>query len=85
MIRKTKKRTLKSSHLKKCPFCQSNKEPYFLDVETLKKYISLQGKILPRSLTGVCAKHQRRLTRAIKRARMLALLPFTQPKNYRVR
>ncbi len=78
-------KTTKNRRFKKCPFCSQKKEPYYLDVETLKKFISLQGKILPRSLTGVCAKHQRRLSREIKRARMLALLPFTHPKSYRMR
>lgn len=43
----------------------------------LKKYISERGKILPRRITGNCAKHQRILTAAIKRARAIALLPFT--------
>lgn len=48
----------------------------YKDVETLKRYISPTGKILPRRYTRLTAKEQRRLARAIKRARMLALLPF---------
>ena len=45
--------------------------------EKLKKYVTERGKIVPRRVTGTCAKHQRQLTRAIKRARIIALLPFT--------
>lgn len=60
-----------------CPFCQSGKDPDYKETEVLKRYLSDQGKIIKHSRTGVCAKHQRRLTKAIKRARFLALLPFT--------
>ena len=45
--------------------------------EKLRKYISDKGKILPRRVTGCCAKHQRKVTEAVKRARTIALLPFT--------
>jgi small subunit ribosomal protein S18 len=48
----------------------------YKDVDTLKKFISERGKILPRRVTGTSAKYQRMLTRAIKRARIMALLPF---------
>ncbi|NLO55745.1 MAG: 30S ribosomal protein S18, partial [Thermovirga sp.] len=46
-------------------------------VEKLRKYISERGKIVPRRVTGNCAKHQRQLTEAIKRVRYLALLPYS--------
>ena len=49
----------------------------YKDVAKLKRYMSERGKILPRRMTGTCAKHQRQLTEAIKRARHVALLPFT--------
>lgn len=49
----------------------------YKDVELLKRYISEKGKILPRRVTGTCAKYQRLLTVAIKRARIMGLLPFT--------
>lgn len=49
----------------------------YKDVAKLHKYITERGKILPRRITGCCAKHQRQLTSAIKRARNVALLPFT--------
>jgi small subunit ribosomal protein S18 len=48
----------------------------YKDVELLKKFISERGKILPRRVTGTSAKYQRQLTRAIKRARQMALLPY---------
>ena len=50
----------------------------YKDVETLRNYISDRGKILPRRITGNCAKHQRALTVAIKRARHIALMPYVQ-------
>jgi small subunit ribosomal protein S18 len=49
----------------------------YKETEKLRRYITDRGKIIPRRVTGACAKHQRQLTRAIKRARFLALLPFT--------
>ena len=62
---------------KVCAFC-SDKEHNFIDyVAKLKKYMSERGKILPRRITGTCAKHQRALTVAIKRARHVALMPYT--------
>ncbi len=64
---------------KVCAFC-ADKELTFIDykdVNKLKRYISERGKILPRRISGNCAKHQRALTVAIKRARHIALLPYT--------
>ncbi|MDU1854863.1 MAG: 30S ribosomal protein S18, partial [Clostridium baratii] len=49
----------------------------YKDVAKLRKYVTERGKILPRRISGTCAKHQRQLTEAIKRARNVALLPFT--------
>jgi len=61
-----------------CYFCQRNiKEIDFKDTETLKRFISGLGKIRAKKRTGVCASHQRKLARAIKRARILGLLPYT--------
>lgn len=63
---------------KVCAFCEDDKLVIdFKDVNTLKKYISERGKILPRRITGNCAKHQRAITLAVKRARHVALLPYT--------
>ena len=62
---------------KVCSFCQNKVEVIdYKDINTLKKYITEGGKILPRRMTGVCAKHQRVLAKAIKRARVVDLLPF---------
>ncbi|MCR5592494.1 MAG: 30S ribosomal protein S18 [Saccharofermentans sp.] len=62
---------------KTCTFCADKVESIdFLDTARLGKYISERGKILPRRMTGTCAKHQRELTVAIKRARQVALLPY---------
>lgn len=63
---------------KVCHFCVDKVEHVdYKDVDKLKKYITERGKIVPRRITGTCAKHQRQVTRAIKRARIIALLPFT--------
>lgn len=62
---------------KVCAFCQAKVDTIdYKDINTLKKYITEGGKILPRRMTGVCAKHQRVLASAIKRARLVDLLPF---------
>ncbi len=61
-----------------CTFCADKTATIdYKDVNTLKKYITDRGKILPRRISGNCAKHQRELTRAIKRARQIALLPYS--------
>ncbi|MBP5775200.1 MAG: 30S ribosomal protein S18 [Clostridiales bacterium] len=63
---------------KVCAFCANKVESIdFMDDVLLKKYISENGKILPKRMTGTCAIHQRELTTAIKRARQIALLPYT--------
>ncbi len=61
---------------KVCQMC-AGKDVDYKDVEVLKKYINEKGKILPRRVTGACAKHQRYIAMQIKRARMIALLPFS--------
>lgn len=60
----------------KCSFCESGKKPDYKEVEALQRLVSDRGKIIPRSRSGVCAKHQRRLSQSIKRARYLGLIPF---------
>ena len=62
---------------KVCVFCGKDNEIDYKDVAKLKRYVSERGKILPRRITGNCAKHQRALTVAIKRARHVALMPYT--------
>lgn len=62
---------------KVCTFCAENVEKIdYKDTAKLRKFISERSKILPRRVTGTCAKHQREVTEAIKRARHMALLPF---------
>ena len=64
---------------KVCVFCgEENAVIDFKDTAKLRKYVSERGKILPRRITGTCAKHQRALTVAIKRARHLAIMPYVQ-------
>ena len=63
---------------KVCQFCADKTEVIdYKDVEKLKKYVTERGKILPKRITGTCAEHQRAVTTAIKRARIVALLPYT--------
>ncbi|MEA5040870.1 MAG: 30S ribosomal protein S18 [Clostridiaceae bacterium] len=63
---------------KVCQFCVDKVECIdYKDAAKLRKYTSDRGKILPRRMTGTCAMHQRQLTEAIKRARHIALLPYT--------
>jgi small subunit ribosomal protein S18 len=61
---------------KVCWFTQNDVEPDYKDIKILYKYITERGKIVPRRLSGVTAKNQRKLAVAIKRARHLGLLPF---------
>lgn len=61
-----------------CSFCvEKVQDVDYKDVGKLRKFITERGKILPRRISGNCAKHQRQVTIAIKRARNIALLPFT--------
>ena len=62
---------------KVCVFCGKDNVIDYKDTNKLKRYISERGKILPRRVTGCCCMHQRDITTAVKRARVLALLPFT--------
>jgi small subunit ribosomal protein S18 len=59
-----------------CIYCKSGSAPDYKDSEALAKYLSDRAKIQGKGRTGICAKHQRRISVAIKRARHLALLPF---------
>lgn len=63
---------------KVCRFCADKNVPIdYKDPGTLKYFITDRGKIIPRRISGNCAKHQRKVATAIKRARMIALMPFT--------
>lgn len=61
---------------KSCSFCDNDIVPSYKNVDVLKQKLTERGKILPRRVTGVCAKHQRKLATEVKRARHLALTPF---------
>lgn len=63
---------------KVCSFCVDKIEQIdYKAADKLRKYVTDRGKIMPRRISGTCAPHQRQLTSAIKRARLIALLPFT--------
>jgi small subunit ribosomal protein S18 len=69
---------IKSTAEKSCYFCTNGfSEVEYKDVRLLQKFLSSYAKILPRKKTGVCAKHQRKLAMAVKRARFMAMVPFT--------
>jgi small subunit ribosomal protein S18 len=68
----------KRSNRKVCAFCVERIDHIdYKEVSRLRRFLSERGKILPRRITGTCAKHQRPLTDALKRARSIALLPYT--------
>ena len=71
-------RAPKRQHRKVCSFC-AEKIAYidYKEVSRLRRFVSDRGKILPRRVTGTCARHQRPLTTALERARAIALLPYT--------
>ena len=75
MRRNQKKRKIVT---KPCQFCLDKTNPDYKNPDKLRSYLQKTGKISARKYTGVCAKHQRQLARAIKRARFLALLPYVQ-------
>ena len=78
MIEKQQKRTTLRKK-KVCQFCaEKNLTIDYKDVGTLSKFITERGKILPKRITGACAMHQREIARAIKRARIVALLPYVK-------
>ena len=62
---------------KDCVFCKNEVEIDYKNLELLTRYVSSRGKILSRRISGNCAKHQRKVSREIKRARFLNLIPYT--------
>jgi small subunit ribosomal protein S18 len=63
---------------KVCRFCKQTLKLDYKEADTLKKFITERGKIIPGRITGTCAKHQRKLAKTIKQARALALIPFVE-------
>ena len=73
----TKKPRFRRSRKKVCQFCaDKNAVIDYKDTARLRKYLTERGKILPRRMSGTCAKHQRQIAIAIKRARHVAFLPY---------
>ncbi|MEG0857561.1 MAG: 30S ribosomal protein S18 [Terrisporobacter sp.] len=69
---------MRRSKRKVCAFCVEKAVAIdYKDINKLRKFVTERGKILPRRISGTCAKHQRQVTAAIKRSRNIALLPFT--------
>ncbi|MCR4324348.1 MAG: 30S ribosomal protein S18 [Candidatus Curtissbacteria bacterium] len=68
----------KQRKAKNCPLCATNTTIDYKDGVLLRRFISERGKIQGRARTGVCAKHQRQVTRGVKLARHMAILPFVQ-------
>lgn len=62
---------------KACQFCSNRTEPHYFDMVALRRFLNDRGRIITRTRSGSCSKHQRRISKEIKRARHLALLPFT--------
>jgi len=62
---------------KKCAYCESKTVPSYIDAAGLRRFTSGRAKIVPKLRSGICSKHQRILAREVKRARHLALIPFT--------
>ena len=78
MERERNPRAAKRPRKKVCMFCADRVEKIdYKDIAKLRRYVSERAKILPRRISGNCALHQRQLTIAIKRARHIALLPYT--------
>ncbi|UCD15294.1 MAG: 30S ribosomal protein S18 [Candidatus Omnitrophota bacterium] len=61
---------------KKCVFCQKKLEIDYKNIELLSRYVSSKGKMISRRISGNCAKHQRKISKEIKRARFLNLIPY---------
>lgn len=77
MIKRKPRRIIKKIKIyNKCLFCEGKIGPDYKEVETLKKLVTERGKIVSREYSSVCSRHQRNLTKEVKRARYLALLPF---------
>ena len=73
----TKRPIRRPARRKVCTFCVEKAEAIdYKDVAKLRKFLTESGKILPRRMTGVCARHQRELAVAVKRARQMALIPY---------
>ena len=75
---KKKKKKEKKPSSKPCRFCMDKMQIDYKNDGLLRRFVTDRGKITPRRITGTCARHQRQLAHAIKRARSIALLPFVK-------
>jgi small subunit ribosomal protein S18 len=81
-VKTTPKKSRPLSINRRCKLCTQGIDYVdYKDVEFLKKFITYNGKISPRRFTGCCAKHQKAIANAIKKARIVALLPFVKSEN----
>jgi small subunit ribosomal protein S18 len=79
---KKRRRIIKEEPVaRNCPFCKAGTSPDYKEAESLSKYMNDRAKVQGKDRTGLCAKHQRRMSLAIKRARHLALLPYIPSLN----
>lgn len=69
--------------MNKCFFCEYKQGPSYKQIENLNKFLSARKKILGRDMSGLCAKHQRKLTKEVKHARFLALIPYVSYQGLR--
>ncbi len=74
---KKRRRMVEVTVPRNCPFCKTHTEPDYKESDVLSRYMNDRSRILGKDRSGICAKHQRRISVAIKRARHLALLPYT--------
>ena len=82
MIKKRRKTLIRKPKTPEtCFFCESRILPDYKQTEILTKFVTERGKISGREYSGICSKHQRRLTKEVKKARFLALLPFVNQIN----
>ena len=79
ILKKKGKVSIKAKFRKRvCLFCEAGKDPQFTDYAEFEDFLSSRGGILSAKVTSLCAKHQRQLTKAIKNARFLGLMPFVR-------
>ena len=77
MQKNKRRKTIKNAYPPAdCYFCKNKSEPDYKQAEVLRRYMTERGKIVARSHSGICARHQRQLASEVKRARFLALVPF---------
>lgn len=77
-MERTQNNRTKKVVIEKCYFCENKSTPNYKDNLVLRRFITERGKIVPASRSGICSKHQRSLSKEIKKARFMALIPYTE-------